>query len=280
MLVQELRGEIAQALGPGISIRRSSLADMRRKSGGSSRLVDEFEVDEFLLSNPLYNASVVQLLWLPPGVNAAAIPVRVDGEWLAEFRRATKDWAGTNGWLAADEPWAVTGLPTSTPAETRELWRPGGVISPAAFWAAPTTLAVATRLLREGRDLAELPWRTFEELVADLLSAEGWIVRLTPEIGDGGVDVFAVRVDPVVGPILTVWQAKRYAPHRKVGIATIRELITVREEHQASKAFVATTSTLTEGAITRIAQEDFRLGAMQGPDLTSWVDRVSKMPPN
>lgn len=229
---------------------------------------------------PLYNASVVQLLWLPPGVNAATIPVGVDEEWLAEFRRATKDWASTNDWLAADEPWAVTGLATSTPAETRELWRPGGIISLTAFWAAPTTLALANRLLREGRDLAELPWRNFEELVADLLSAEGWIVRLTPESGDGGVDVFAVRDDPVVGPILTVWQAKRYAPHRKVGIGAIRELITVREEHQASKAFVVTTSTLTKGALTRIAQEDFRLGAMQGPDLTSWVDRVSKLPPN
>jgi hypothetical protein len=280
MLVQELRSEIVLALLPGIAIRRASLASIGREAGDTSNLIRDDEVDEFLLSNPLYDVSVAQLLLPPPGVNAAALPVPTDQKWLEEFRRATLEWADTNSWLGADEPWAAVGLPTSTPTETRELWTPGDVLLPSAFSAAPTTLAVASRLLREGRDLTELLWRQLEELVADLLSADGWTVRLTPESGDGGVDVFAVRNDPAVGPILTVWQAKRYSPHRKVGIGTIRELIAVREEQQASKAFIATTSTLTQGALTRITQEHYRIGAMQGPDLASWVERVVDIPSN
>ena len=112
--------------------------------------------------------------------------------------------------------------------------------------------------------------------MADLLDADGWSVQLTPPSGDGGVDVLAARDDPVIGPILTVWQAKRYAPHRKIGIETIRELITVREDQHASKAFIVTTSTLTTGALSRVNQERYKLGAVQGPDLSFWVKRIAE----
>ena len=280
MLVQELRGEIAHALNPGIEVRRASLLVMGRDAGDSSTLVSEPEVDEFLLSNPLYESSVVQLLWLPPGLNPAAVSVRVEEDWLARFRNATLEWAETNSWLGADEPWAASGLGTSRPTETHVLWAPGQALLPSAFSSAPTTLTIATRLIRDGRELTELSWRQLEKLVAELLSSEGWSVRLTPERGDGGVDVFATREESTVGSILTVWQAKRYSAHQKVGIATIRELITVREDHQASKAFVVTTSTLTRGALSRIAQENYKLGVMEGPDLTFWVRRVAAMLPN
>ncbi len=165
--------------------------------------------------------------------------------------------------------WAATVL-----FETKRLWVPGLPLISASFSLASTTIGVAARLLREGRDLVDLEPRDLETLVADLLDAEGWSVKLTPLTNDGGVDVFATREDQSIGPILTIWQAKKYALHRKVEIRTIRELITVREEKQASKAFVVTTSTLTGGALKRIEQERFKLGAIEGPDLRLWVRRV------
>jgi hypothetical protein len=278
MLVQELRGEIAQQLASTIAIRRNSILAMGRKAEfDSPYLVSESEVDEFIVSNPLYEQTVVQLLWLPPGLNPAAVSVDVDDEWLASFRSATSQWMGTNSWLAADEPWAAVGLRSSQPFDTRELWTPGRALILANFSLAPATIRIAARLIEDERDLSDLSWRQFEELVADLLDAEGWTVRLTPLSGDGGVDVLAAREDSVVGPILTVWQAKKSSLHRRVGISTIRELITVREEQQASKAFIVTTSILTKGALYRFAQERYRLGAMQGPDLRSWVRRVTGM---
>ena len=273
MLVQELRFEIAQALMPTIGMRRASLAVMERKAESDASFVNESEIDEFILSNPLYEASVGQLLWLPPGLNPAALSVRVGEDWLIDFRRATSEWATTNSWLAADEPWAAVGSGTDKPTDTKVLWTPGQQLIRSRFSAAPTTLGYAHRLIREGRELTELSWRQLEELVADLLDAEGWSVQLTPPTADGGADVLAARDDAAIGPILTVWQAKKYKQH-KVQISTIRELITVREDVQASKAFVVTTSSLTKGSLSRIAQERFRLGAVQGPDLRFWVRRV------
>jgi len=275
MLIQELRGEIGQALSSTIEIRRNSLLVMGRNIERESFLVSESEIDDFLISNPLYDQSVVQALLLPPGLNPASISINVGKVWLADFRQATSEWVGTNSWLGADEPWAPVGIQITRPSEPRELWIPNQPLIAKSFPSAPTTLAIATRLIREGKDLAELNWRQFEELIADLLDAEGWSVQLTSPIGDGGIDVLAARDDAVVGPILTVWQAKRYSKHRKVGISTIRELIAVRDEHQASKAFVVTTSSFTNGALMRIAQEHYKLGAVDGPDLAFWVRQVT-----
>ena len=276
VLIQELRGAIGQALNQTIAIRRASQLEMGRDEAIQSSSVTEDEVDEFLLANPLFDASVVQLLFLPPGMNPAAVSVSVNDDWLADFHRATSEWVETSSWLAADDPWVAVGPGAHTPTEAEELWIPGQPLLISKFSVAPTTFTIAERLLSDGRGLSALSWRELEVLLADLLDADGWSVQLTPPSGDGGVDVLAARDDPVIGPILTVWQAKRYAPHRKIGIETIRELITVREDQHASKAFIVTTSTLTTGALSRVNQERYKLGAVQGPDLSFWVKRIAE----
>lgn len=273
MLVQELRHEIYMAIAPTIDMRRASISMSRQEIPNSSNLVEDKEVDEFLLSNPLYDQSVVQLLWLPPGVNPAAVNITIDDEWLNDFQVATHEWARNSSWLAGDDPW-ITVATQQTVDETQVLWIPGKPLTVSSFSLAPTTLDVASRILREGRELTELNWRQLEELIADLLHSEGWSVTLTPPTHDGGVDVFAAREDPVIGPILTIWQAKKYQIHRKVQLSAIRELITVRDEHAASKGFIVTTSAFTSGALEKVTQDRHRMGAISGPDLEFWVRRI------
>ena len=72
---------------------------------------------------------------------------------------------------------------------------------------------------------------------------------------------------------LTLWQAKKYKASRKVGIETVRELADVRNEHSASKAFIVTSSFLTEGALARVQRDKYVLGKVDRDDLEAWIDR-------
>lgn len=157
-----------------------------------------------------------------------------------------------------------------------EVWAPDSTQQPPAAWrpTAPGCLLIAADLLREGKALHEMTrWRDFEELVAYLLEQDGWTVELTTPSDDGGVDVFAVKSDAELGPIQTVWQAKKYKPTQKVGISCIRELAHVRDEVGASKAFIVTTSFLTRGALAKVQRDEYRLGAKDKPAVEQWVRR-------
>ncbi len=162
------------------------------------------------------------------------------------------------------------------PLESTEIWTPSETQHPPAAWlaTAPGCLLLAADLLREGKALHELQnWRDFEELVAYLLEQDGWTVELTKPAKDDGVDVFAVKSDPELGPVQTLWQAKKYKPANRVGISCLRELAHVRDELGASKAFIVTTSFLTSVALAKVQRDEYRLGAREKPAVEAWVRR-------
>jgi HJR/Mrr/RecB family endonuclease len=124
--------------------------------------------------------------------------------------------------------------------------------------------------------LEDLHWRQFEELIAELLESDGFEVKRGPGSKDAGVDIYVTKTFPGIGPIATVWQAKKLNRGNKVGIETIRELADTRNEWKASKGIVATTSFLTREARNRVTRDAHTLGKVDGSDLLSWIETYKR----
>jgi DNA-binding transcriptional regulator/RsmH inhibitor MraZ len=140
----------------------------------------------------------------------------------------------------------------------------------------PRQREAAVRLRRTSNDLltefAErpdllhgLPARRFEELVAELFARQGFTVTLTQKTRDGGADLYLVE-HSAIGKTLTVVECKRYAPHRRVGVSVVRQLIGVVEAKRATAGLLVTTSTFSRDAKELGADFQFRIG-LQDYDL-------------
>jgi Restriction endonuclease len=143
-------------------------------------------------------------------------------------------------------------------------------IDSAATIHAPS-LTVLLTLFRQRLDLDRLDWRQLECIVAELLEAEGYDVELGKGSKDGGADIIAYRDIPMIGPVRTVWQSKHLKSGNKVGLSVIRELADVRNEFNATKGIIVTSSFLTGGALKRINRDKFTLGKIERPELESWI---------
>lgn len=107
------------------------------------------------------------------------------------------------------------------------------------------------------QNLLDLDGYEFERLILKLCQAipEFDEVRRTRERADGGIDLVAVNKTPFVGGRVAI-QAKRFAPHRKVDIAAVREIIGSISQREFTSGIIITTSTFTSAA----RQEAERLG--------------------
>ena len=102
-------------------------------------------------------------------------------------------------------------------------------------------------LKREPESAWKLPPRKFEEIVAEILSKQGYEVSLTPASGDGGFDMYAARKDGL-GKFLYLVECKRYVPPSKVGVEIVRSLYGVVQTQRATAGAIVTTSFFTGGA--------------------------------
>jgi uncharacterized protein YjbI with pentapeptide repeats len=102
-------------------------------------------------------------------------------------------------------------------------------------------------LRRHPQELTRLPWRTFEELIAELLRGFGWEIQLTQPSKDGGYDIFGLYRDQSGVKHTWIVECKRWSAERKVGIDIARALYTVKQEHGIGGALLATTSSFTAG---------------------------------
>jgi restriction system protein len=89
--------------------------------------------------------------------------------------------------------------------------------------------------------------RQFEELVAELLSRQGYQVTLTPVSKDGGKDMYVAHKSGV-GSALYVVECKRYAHDNPVGVGVVRQLYGIVQAEHLTGGLIATTSTFTSGA--------------------------------
>ena len=107
------------------------------------------------------------------------------------------------------------------------------------------------------QNLLDLDGFEFEQLLVRLCQEipEFDEVRRTRSRADGGIDLVAVNKTPFVGGRVAI-QAKRNAPHRKVDIAAVREIIGSISQREFTKGIIITTSGFTSAA----RQEAERLG--------------------
>lgn len=119
--------------------------------------------------------------------------------------------------------------------------------------------------------LYELHPRRFEELVAELLRAQGFESTLTPRTRDGGRDIHAARSD-ALGNLLYLVECKRYAPKKKVGVEVVRAIHGVTNAERASKGVIVTTSSFTKDAIAFASPLKFSIGLHDFETLKSWLN--------
>lgn len=115
----------------------------------------------------------------------------------------------------------------------------------------------ATADLDQAQDLVGMDGYEFERLVLRLFKAipEFDEVRSTRPRRDGGIDLVAVNKTPFVGGRVAI-QAKCYAPHRKIGVPAVREIIGSVTQREFTKGIIITTSDFTPAA----REEAERLG--------------------
>lgn len=107
--------------------------------------------------------------------------------------------------------------------------------------------ALIDRIARDPKAVFSMAPHEFEELVADLLMAQGYQVSLTPRTRDGGKDIYAARREPV-GSMRYVVECKRHAPDRAVDVRAVRALYGVAQHERVNAGIMMTTSYFTRPA--------------------------------
>ena len=141
----------------------------------------------------------------------------------------------------------------------------------------PSVLPVYWPTLASNPDeLSKCPSRFFEELVAELLKADGWDVELVARNNVPGPDIIAVSsrlVDSV--PLSLIVECKRYRGDRPVGVAAVRNLVYwVNEEYKSTLGMIATTSTFTSEAVSLVnTSHRWRISLKDQQEILRWLRR-------
>ncbi len=121
-------------------------------------------------------------------------------------------------------------------------------------------------------DLLLLNPRQFEELVAEVWGRFGYDVELTAQTRDGGRDIVAVRKAEAAVKFLI--ECKRYDPSRKVEVSLVRALFGVKVDEGASKAIMATTSSLTRDAQEFVERHPWELEGRDYEGVLHWLEKA------
>jgi hypothetical protein len=132
------------------------------------------------------------------------------------------------------------------------------------------------RVLTQHPDLLKsLHWRTFEKLLADIMSSFGFEVELQRGTKDGGVDLFAVKRLHPLGPQRYLLQAKRW--QNSVGVEPVRHLAFLHSHYKATKSCLATTASFTRGAWELANQYRWQLELKDFEGLKEWVREAARV---
>lgn len=274
LTAEDIRDIVSEEITNSIDVYRASRKSSELNYQPPIGEPTEEEVDDFIHSNQLLDLDTIIFLTDPGLLGYVAKMDSVRAEWLEEFRNSISDWAETNTWLGADRI-SVSDLITPEVSNT-QLWCPQDqTLEPGWLHKAPAALLLAADLLKKDRPISDLHWRDFEKLIATLLEESGWTVELTRGSKDGGIDVIATKKDQSIGRIKSLWQAKKYSSSNKVRLSHVRELSAIREDQNATKALIVTTSHLTKGALDWVRRDEYRLGYKQKEDVERWIRELT-----
>jgi hypothetical protein len=112
-------------------------------------------------------------------------------------------------------------------------------------------------------------WRDFEILLFRIFQNQGFQAVLGPGRADGGVDIRLLQRAPL-GDILTLVQAKHYAPRNKVGLEPVQALFGAAQADGAQHGIVVTTSEYLPGARAFAARHNVQLDLRTSRDVAEW----------
>jgi len=131
-------------------------------------------------------------------------------------------------------------------------------------------------LLKHPEELQKCSPRFFEELVADLLKADGWEVDLVARNNAPGPDIIAVSSQLVRGvPLKLIVECKRHSSNHPVDINVVRKVMYwVNEEYRATMGMIATTSRFTADALQHAREyHEWRLDLRDQTAVVDWLIR-------
>jgi len=118
-------------------------------------------------------------------------------------------------------------------------------------------------------DLRRLSWREFEILLARIFQTQGFTTELGPGRGDGGIDIRLLQRDPI-GDILTLVQAKKYAPKNHIGLEAVAALSGIAGVEKAQQSIFVTTSSYQPAAKRFAARTSGALELCASKDVVEW----------
>ena len=135
----------------------------------------------------------------------------------------------------------------------------------------PTIADTIYQIQNNPEYIYELTPREFEEVVAEIFSANGYEVTLTQETRDGGKDIIVKQM--VMGsPFVMFIECKQYNAKNKVSVNIIRELCGIQTEDKVNKAMVVTSSFFSKDAIAFAEKRGSLLGLADFNSLMQWIN--------
>jgi HJR/Mrr/RecB family endonuclease len=122
-------------------------------------------------------------------------------------------------------------------------------------------------------DLHKLHWREFEILLFRIFQNHGYQALLGPGSGDEGVDLRLWQKNPI-GDVLTVVQAKKYAPKNKIDLVPVQALYGASKAEGAHQSLFVTTSSYRPAAQKFAARVSDELRLAQKDDIVSWCEKA------
>ena len=162
----------------------------------------------------------------------------------------------------------------AVPLQSKATWFGVAV---AAVFLLPAAVSYAERIRKKRlldrqqnlESIRELPWRRFEELVAEAFRRDGYAVIENVGAGaDGGVDIRLRK-----GGESYLVQCKNWRTQR-IGVATVREMFGVLVAESAREVFVVCSGTFTADAVRFAKGKPINL--VDGDALMEMVARVRR----
>jgi hypothetical protein len=123
-------------------------------------------------------------------------------------------------------------------------------------------------------ELHQMEWRKFEYLLDAIFRNQGYRTELGPGRADAGVDLRLVQKDSI-GEIVTLVQAKRYAPKNAITLDAVSALYGVVEDQQANRGLFVTTSRYLPSATRFAAKHSQRLVLADSSDVARWCHSIA-----
>jgi hypothetical protein len=123
--------------------------------------------------------------------------------------------------------------------------------------------------------LVEMSPRAFEKYLDAIFRNNGYRTLLGPGRSDGGVDLRLYNND-VVGEIVTLVQAKRYAAHCPIGLEAVQALSAIVDDEQANRGLFVTTSRYLPSTRNFSDRKKNKILLADRDQVTRWAHEAAK----